>query len=165
MTLFFTLFFSFARTRTSFPGLSLAAINSITAANPPRDHYFKNESQQSKLGREESCEYSFSNSCSPKWTQRKRLWTSGERSRSPRQKSRKPRWSAKKQVRQAEFGWNYSLLVLKSKKLNPVYPERVRGKRENRRSFKKKCKQFRLVKNILHRKVKVRGGEQYVRVA
>ena len=57
------------------------------------------------------------------------------------------------------------IAFLKSKKLNPVYPERVRGKRENRRSFKKKCKQFRLVKNILHRKVKVRGVEQYVRVA
>ena len=57
------------------------------------------------------------------------------------------------------------IAFLKSKKLNPVYPARVRGKRENRRSFKKKCKQFRLVKNILHRKVKVRAVEQYVRVA
>ena len=34
------------------------------------------------------------------------------------------------------------IAFLKSKKLNPVYPERVRGKRENRRSFKKSASSF-----------------------
>ena len=36
------------------------------------------------------------------------------------------------------------IAFLKSKKLNPVYPARVRGKRENRRSFKKNEPSFAL---------------------